>query len=540
MEHCYRDYSNRCHRNRIPPFISRSPRIMDAIKRKRLITLFVNHFAQNSFFSALLPCLDEIVQFPRLSSSDNDYLHSIYDYHLNSSSSESGKAGSQDAAQQNGLQLACLDSLNDLDNLDPLDKQYYQAIDAQVESGYLALSGLQGDGQTNGQTHGQLNGGQLNGQLNGSPLSGSQINGTQIASTGNQRVTNNQMSNQISNPLNSQLGANPVNSIAEQSQSRISSNASLQFQPQQPHQMQFMSTAGNSMQRPTSLPSVATIKNGANNGDHLSASSLNLANNLSVANLLNPGELTGVLPLNALSASQQLELSISTNVSIKMDSNATNYYTPQRTGGDQSTTTINGHHMHSTPLNYNHLTAVCTNRQFIANSKHLIANNHNGNLNSHPNHNNFAILDTNQLTSSSPSSISSSSNSSNSSPLPLLCSPVLSPDNSIMPANGAKKSGRPNGKHGRNNIQLWQFLKELLNQPHLYENCIKWINRKEGEFRICNSVLVANLWGKRKNRPKMNYDKLSRSIRQYYKKNIMIKTTKSQRLVYKFVGDYMK
>lgn len=90
------------------------------------------------------------------------------------------------------------------------------------------------------------------------------------------------------------------------------------------------------------------------------------------------------------------------------------------------------------------------------------------------------------------------------------------------------------------NIQLWQFLKELLNQPHLYENCIKWINRKEGEFRIVNSVLIANLWGKRKNRPKMNYDKLSRSIRQYYKKNIMIKTTKSQRLVYKFVGDYMK
>lgn len=401
-----------------------------------------------------------------------------------------------------------------------------------MDAGYLALPALQTD-----QTNGQLNGGQLNGQLNGSPPSSSQISGspisgqlnsqissTQIASTSNRQVTNNPMSNSIT--LNSQLNANPANSIAEPNQSRVSSSASLQFQ--QP-QMQFLSS--NSMQRPTSLPSVATIKGGSNNGDHLSANGLNLAN------LLNPGELTGVLPLNALSASQQLELSISTNVSIKMDSNATNYY-PQRTG-DQSTT-INGHHMHSNPLNYNHL-AVCTNRQFIANSKHLIANNHNVNLNNHhPNHNNFAILDTNQLTSSSPSSISSSSNSSNSSPLPLLCSPVLSPDNSMAPPNGTKKSGRPNGKHGRNNIQLWQFLKELLNQPQLYENCIKWINRKEGEFRIVNSVLVANLWGKRKNRPKMNYDKLSRSIRQYYKKNIMIKTTKSQRLVYKFVGDYMK
>ena len=33
----------------------------------------------------------------------------------------------------------------------------------------------------------------------------------------------------------------------------------------------------------------------------------------------------------------------------------------------------------------------------------------------------------------------------------------------------------------------------------------------------------------------MNYDKLSRSLRQYYKKGIMKKTERSQRLVYQFV-----
>ena len=36
----------------------------------------------------------------------------------------------------------------------------------------------------------------------------------------------------------------------------------------------------------------------------------------------------------------------------------------------------------------------------------------------------------------------------------------------------------------------------------------------------------------------MNYDKLSRSLRQYYKKGIMKKTERSQRLVYQFCHPY--
>ena len=57
-----------------------------------------------------------------------------------------------------------------------------------------------------------------------------------------------------------------------------------------------------------------------------------------------------------------------------------------------------------------------------------------------------------------------------------------------------------------------------------------------GVFKIEDSVEVARLWGVRKNRPAMNYDKLSRSIRQYYKKGIIKKTPVSQRLVYQFVN----
>lgn len=87
-------------------------------------------------------------------------------------------------------------------------------------------------------------------------------------------------------------------------------------------------------------------------------------------------------------------------------------------------------------------------------------------------------------------------------------------------------------------IHLWQFLKELLQSPQTYGGFIRWLDREKGVFKIEDSVRVAKLWGGRKNRPAMNYDKLSRSIRQYYKKGIMKKTERSQRLVYQFCAPY--
>ena len=75
---------------------------------------------------------------------------------------------------------------------------------------------------------------------------------------------------------------------------------------------------------------------------------------------------------------------------------------------------------------------------------------------------------------------------------------------------------------------LWQFLKELLLQPESYSGCIHWLDREKGVFKIVDSVRVATLWGQRKNRPAMNYDKLSRSLRYYYEKGIMQKVAGQQ------------
>ncbi|XP_017849413.1 DNA-binding protein D-ETS-4 isoform X2 [Drosophila busckii] len=110
--------------------------------------------------------------------------------------------------------------------------------------------------------------------------------------------------------------------------------------------------------------------------------------------------------------------------------------------------------------------------------------------------------------------------------------PTLTPTVATAKRSGAARNG------GGSHIHLWQFLKELLATPQLNGTAIRWIDRNKGIFKIEDSVRVAKLWGRRKNRPAMNYDKLSRSIRQYYKKGIMKKTERSQRLVYQFCQPY--
>ena len=83
------------------------------------------------------------------------------------------------------------------------------------------------------------------------------------------------------------------------------------------------------------------------------------------------------------------------------------------------------------------------------------------------------------------------------------------------------------------NITLWQFLLELL-VGNKHRDIIQWTNN-DGEFKLINAEEVAKLWGLRKNKHNMNYDKLSRALRYYYDKNI-IKKVMGQKFMYKFVS----
>ncbi|CAH2075861.1 unnamed protein product, partial [Iphiclides podalirius] len=102
-------------------------------------------------------------------------------------------------------------------------------------------------------------------------------------------------------------------------------------------------------------------------------------------------------------------------------------------------------------------------------------------------------------------------------------SPLPEPYASL--SNGA----RAGGSGGQ--VQLWQFLLEELaaGAPG-----ICWEGAPgEGEFRLSDPDEVARRWGRRKQKPNMNYDKLSRALRYYYDKNIMTKVH-GKRYAYRF------
>ncbi|CAL8278984.1 unnamed protein product [Lota lota] len=89
---------------------------------------------------------------------------------------------------------------------------------------------------------------------------------------------------------------------------------------------------------------------------------------------------------------------------------------------------------------------------------------------------------------------------------------------------------KPAWSPGSRQVQLWHFLLELLGRGS--GGAIGW-GSEWGEFVIQDPETLARLWGERKGKPHMNYDKLSRALRYYYNKRILHKT-KGKRFTYKF------
>ncbi|CAH0559476.1 unnamed protein product [Brassicogethes aeneus] len=110
-----------------------------------------------------------------------------------------------------------------------------------------------------------------------------------------------------------------------------------------------------------------------------------------------------------------------------------------------------------------------------------------------------------------------------------------SPLDLVKTKEADNRSTFQNNGNRRGSLQLWQFLVALLDAPDASAGCIAWTGRGM-EFKLIEPEEVARRWGVQKNRPAMNYDKLSRSLRYYYEKGIMQKVA-GERYVYKFVCD---
>ncbi|RLU18462.1 hypothetical protein DMN91_008819 [Ooceraea biroi] len=76
---------------------------------------------------------------------------------------------------------------------------------------------------------------------------------------------------------------------------------------------------------------------------------------------------------------------------------------------------------------------------------------------------------------------------------------------------GSTAGAGGSGAVGGGQVQLWQFLLELLSDSS-NSSCIAW-EGSNGEFKLTDPDEVARRWGERKSKPNMNYDKLSRALR---------------------------
>ncbi|KAG9472515.1 hypothetical protein GDO78_019068, partial [Eleutherodactylus coqui] len=106
-------------------------------------------------------------------------------------------------------------------------------------------------------------------------------------------------------------------------------------------------------------------------------------------------------------------------------------------------------------------------------------------------------------------------------------------DKVYVKSEPVKRHKTPNQhRAGVHSSHLWEFLRDLLLSPEENNGILDWEDREQGVFRVVKSEALARMWGQRKRNDRMNYEKLSRALRHYYKTGILERV--DRRLVYKF------
>merc|ERR1712004_43767 len=95
------------------------------------------------------------------------------------------------------------------------------------------------------------------------------------------------------------------------------------------------------------------------------------------------------------------------------------------------------------------------------------------------------------------------------------------------------KNPVPQQRKKGSTLKISQRIVKLLRDPETNPSVIMWEDEPAGKFRVINSTAFAQLWAVEKKNPAMNYEKLSRAMRYYYR-NKEIEMVKGERLTYKF------
>nr|XP_045606854.1 ETS translocation variant 5-like isoform X2 [Procambarus clarkii] len=110
----------------------------------------------------------------------------------------------------------------------------------------------------------------------------------------------------------------------------------------------------------------------------------------------------------------------------------------------------------------------------------------------------------------------------------------LTPTTPTTPSTKSESGTRgPGSTSSGSRVLLWRFLLDLLHNPHYTPIYIRWLDRPAGIFRIMESDMVAQLWGRARKNTNMNYEKMSRGMRTYYKRGILFHID-GTKLIYKF------
>ena len=96
----------------------------------------------------------------------------------------------------------------------------------------------------------------------------------------------------------------------------------------------------------------------------------------------------------------------------------------------------------------------------------------------------------------------------------------------------ASKQPIPQQRKAGSKQKISQWIVSLLRSRDHNPSVITWEDEPRGRFRITDSGAYARLWGTVKGNPAMNYEKLSRAMRYYYKNGEMMVV--NDRLTYAF------
>jgi len=88
--------------------------------------------------------------------------------------------------------------------------------------------------------------------------------------------------------------------------------------------------------------------------------------------------------------------------------------------------------------------------------------------------------------------------------------------------------------------KITQWILSLLRDPKYNPRVISWDNEEEGVFYVTDTAKFAKLWGERKKNPSMNYEKLSRAMRYYYKNGELMAVEKRTTYQFGSQSDYWR